>query len=358
LATLLFVFVVLSAGIMPAFAQERPTYKVDPFWPQELPDNLIIGAVGGVTVDSHDHIWIVQRPGSIAKNDLGAAADPPTTMCCVAAKPVMEFDAQGKLLQQWGGPGEGYDWVSSEHGIYVDKNDNVWLAGGGDRHVLKFTRDGKFLMQIGHPSKDPYDSSRTDLLGRPTGMTVDDEAHEVYIADGYGNRRIIVYDSDTGAFKRLWGAYGNKPNDDKQEPYSPDNWRAQQFRTTHAVHISNDGLVYVCDRDNDRIQVFTKQGKFVTEFPVRIETLSNGSVWDLTFSADKEQKYLFVADGSNDVVWILLRSDGKVLGYFGHRGQYAGQFTWVHGIASDSAGNLYTGEVSEGKRVQKFILQK
>jgi len=365
LTTILVVFGVLFTGIRPAFEQQPPTYEVDPFWPQELPDNQIMGAVGGLTVDSHDHIWVLQRPGSNSKTDLGAAQVPPISQCCFPAKPVMEFDTQGKLLQSWGGPGQGYDWPSSEHGIYVDKNDNVWIAGAGfsetegqDRHVLKFTRDGHFLMQIGHKSSDPYDSSRTDILGQPTGIAVDEEAHEVYISDGYGNRRIIVYDSETGAFKRLWSAYGNKPDDAKQEPYTPDGWPPQQFSTVHAVHISNDGLVYVCDRGNDRIQVFTKQGKFMKEFPVRIQTLNPGSVWDLAFSSDKEQKYLFVADGQNNVVWILARSDGKILGSFGHHGRNAGQFHWLHGIASDSAGNLYTAEVENSKRIQKFLIRR
>jgi DNA-binding beta-propeller fold protein YncE len=199
---------------------------------------------------------------------------------------------------------------------------------------------------------------RTDILGRPAGIEVDSEAHEVYIADGYMNKRVVVYDSDKGTFKRLWGAYGNPPNDADPGAYNPAAPPDQQFRNpVHCVHISRDGFVYVCDRVNDRMQVFTKQGKFVKEFTLRTQTLGIGSVWQFAFSADENQKFLLVADGENNVIWTLRRDDGAVVGQTGHNGRNAGQFHWVHQIVSDSQGNLYTGEVDTGKRIQKFVLQ-
>jgi DNA-binding beta-propeller fold protein YncE len=333
---------------------------VDPFWPKELPNNWIMGQVGGMAVDRYDHIWVLQRPGTDTVEELGAAQTPPRSMCCFPTPPVLEFDTQGNLLHSWGGPGEGFDWPKTEHGIYLDKDDNVWIGANGpaDRHILKFKNDGHFLMQIGHPSSDPPNSLRTDILGRPAGIEVDSEAHEVYIADGYMNKRVIVYDSDKGTFKRLWGAYGNPPNDVDPGTYNPAAPADQQFRNpVHCVHISRDGLVYVCDRVNDRMQVFTKQGKFVKEFTLRTQTLGMGSVWQFAFSIDENQKFLFVDDGENNVIWTVRRDDGTVVGQMGHSGRNAGQFHWVHQIVSDSQGNLYTGEVDTGKRIQKFVLQ-
>jgi hypothetical protein len=341
------------------FAQDPPRYQVDPFWPKELPNNWIMGQVGGMAVDQHDHIWVLQRPGLDTPDELGASQKPPWSQCCFVTPPVLEFDTQGNLLQSWGGPGEGFDWPKREHGIYVDKDDNVWIGGAGDtdRHLLKFKNNGHFIMQIGHPSADPADSSRTDILGRPAGIELDAEAHELYLADGYLNKRVIVFDSDTGAFKRLWGAYGNPPRDADPGPYNSAAPPDQQFRNpVHCVHISRDGLVYVCDRANDRMQVFTKQGKFVKEFSLRPQTLGRGSVWQFAFSIDDRQKFLLVDDGENNVIWTVRREDGSVVGQTGHNGRNAGQFHWVHQIVSDSRGNLYSGEVDTGKRIQKFVL--
>jgi hypothetical protein len=362
-ATLLFFGLCLlqPVAIPQLLAQTAPQYKVDPFWPKQLPNNWIMGQVGGLTVDRENHIWVLQRPKSDTPDELGAAQTPPRSECCVAAPPILEFDAQGNLLRSLGGPGQGYDWPTSEHGIYIDKKGNIWIAGNApvDRQVIKFGPDGKFLLQIGHPAPatQPADSSSHDLLGRPSGIDVDDEAREVYISDGYMNKRVIVFDSETGAFKRLWGAYGNPPNDADPGAYDSAAPVDQQFRNpVHCVHISNDGLVYVCDRTNDRIQVFTKQGKFVKEFFVRKETLGQGSTWDFAFSRDAAQKFMIVADGENNVLWIVERSNGSVLGTTGHSGRNTGQFHWVHQIASDSDGNLYTGEVDNAKRIQKFVL--
>ena len=339
-----------------------PQYKVDPYWPKELPNNWVLGQISGMAVDSNDHIWVVQRPGSDTLDEIGAdPRSPRHAMCCVPAPPVLVFDAEGNLLKSWGGPGKGYDWPESEHGILVEKSGNVWIGGNGaaDRQVLQFTNDGKFLKQIGHPSKEPVNSSDTTLFGRPAGFWLDETDHELYVADGYLNKRVIVFDSGTLAFKRMWGAYGNAPNDADPGPYKGKGNApiGQQFRSpVHCVKIANDGLVYVCDRTNDRVQVFTKQGKFLKEFFVHPETLEPGTVCDIAFSRDPGQEYLLVEDNTDMVIWTLRRSDGAVVGMFGHNGRNAGQFHSPHQLVSDSAGNLYTGEVETGKRIQKFLL--
>ncbi|MGA2990699.1 MAG: hypothetical protein ABSD88_09510 [Candidatus Korobacteraceae bacterium] len=356
---------VLSLTALLAQAQiGPPKYRVDANWPKELPNNWIIGQVGGLTVDSHNHIWVYQRPRSCTADELGAVQTPPRSMCCVAAPSVLEFDQAGKLLQHWGGPGFVKDWFENEHGIRVDSAGHVWLGGNGDsdRHIMKFSNDGKqLLLEIGHPSKAPENNQDTSILGRPAGIELDEAAHEVYIADGYMNKRIVVYDSETGQFKRGWGAYGIPLSEiDNTYPvpaYKPSDPHSKQFRNpTHCVHISRDNLVYVCDRQNDRVQVFQKDGHFVKEFYLRPETLGSGSDWDMAFSTDKAQSYLLIADGTNNVIWTVKRSDGAVVGTTGHAGRNAGQFHWVHQIGSDSQGNLYTGEVDTSKRVQKFRL--
>ena len=357
--TFALLIVPLAASTFAVAQDHPPSYKVDASWPKELPNNWIMGQVSGIAVDRQDHIWVLQRPGSNTKDDIAAAQTPPVAQCCFSAPPVLEFDAAGNLMKSWGGPGAGYDWPTSEHSIFVDQGGNVWITGNGaaDRQAIKFTTDGKFIMQIGHPSKAPMNSLDTSMLGRPAGIEVDEKAHELYIADGYGNRRVIVFDSETGKFKRMWGAYGNMPDDADPGPYDPSAPPEKQFRTPlHCVHLSSDGLVYVCDRVNDRIQVFTKDGKFQKEFFLRKETRGNGSAYDVAFSRDPNQTYLLVDDGEDNVIWTLRRSDGTVLGSTGHAGRNAGQFHHVHEVVSDSKGNLYTGEVDTGRRVQKFVL--
>lgn len=273
-----------------------------------------------------------------------------------------------------------------EHAIWVDKGGNVWISGSGadDRQVIKFTPDGHQLLEIGRKSTEPKNNQDTSLLGQPAAITVDDEAHEVYIGDGYMNNRVVVYDSDTGKFKRGWGAYGiplsqisnavessgtggaaeesRSPataGSPKIAPYKAGDLPDKQFRSpVHCVRIANDGLVYVCDRHNDRIQVFTKQGKFLKEFFLRTAALHNGSAWTLAFSHDPEQKYMLVDDGEDNHIFVMRRSDGVVVSSFGHAGRNAGQFIEVHQIGMDSKGDIYTGEVITAKRLQKFILQK
>ena len=332
-----------------------PRFEVDPLWPKPLPNNWYIGMTIGVGVDAQDHVWIVHRPDTISPNE--AAADQKTGECCSKAPPVLEFDQAGNLIGHWGGPGEGYEWPESNHGITIDHKGNVWIGGNGanDAHILKFTQDGKFLAQFGHKGKNAG-SNDTENFGRAAKIFVDPKANEAYIADGYLNKRVAVIDADTGKFKRYWGAYGNKPDDANLGRYNPDAPPAQQFRTpVHCADLSNDRLLYACDRVNNRIQVFQPDGKFVKEQFIAKRSLSEGSVWDIAFSKDPQQKYLYVADGRNQKVYILLRDTLEILTSFGDGGRQPGQFYGVHSIATDSKGNIYTTETYEGRRLQKFV---
>jgi DNA-binding beta-propeller fold protein YncE len=333
-----------------------PQFLVDPFWPKPLPHNWLLGQVAGIRVDRFDHIWVVQRPSSLTKRDLAAQQSPPQAKCCVAAPPVLVFDQSGNLIRSWGGPGQGYNWPKSEHSVYIDDNDFIWLAGNdkSDGQLLKFTMDGKFVLQIGKPI-DGADSNSTERLGSPADIAVDVAAKEVYAADGYTNRRVVVFDSETGAYKRHWGAYGNRPSDEKTPPYDPAKPVAQQFgNPVHCVRISKDGLVYVCDRINDRYQIFRKDGTFVSEHFFERNTRLNGSVYEIAFSPDREQKFIYMVDGSNGEVRIVERATNEVLGRFGRVGRQAGEFVAAHNIAVDLEGNIYTAEVADGERVQKF----
>ena len=333
-----------------------PKFQYDPSFPQPLPEKWAIGAIGGMAVDSHDHIWVLHRPAPLQKNErfAGAAMTPPRAECCIPAPPVLAFDQDGKLLAAWGGPGEGYDWPSTEHGIFVDANDNVWLAGSGDKddQVLKFTAQGKFLAQFGHRGKSGG-SSDTANLGGPANLTVDSANNELYVADGYRNRRVVVIDTRTLAFKRMWGAYGNKPDDKNLGAYNPDAPLVPQFRLPHNVALSKDGLVYVADRVNDRIQVFDRDGTFKREAFVAPRTLLAGSTSGLALSPD--QRFLYVIDGANHHVWILLRDTLEVVDRIGQQGIFGGSLNVPHALAADSKGNIYVGENFDGRRFQRFV---
>ena len=338
---------------------QAPVFEVDPFWPKPLPNHWVLGSAIGVGVDSRDHVYIVHRGLSTLneRTEAGAATDPPTGECCLAAPPVLEFDPDGNLVGHWGGPGAGYTWPESNHGISLDHNDNVWIGGNGqgDSHILKFTRDGRLLMEIGKVAQ-PVNSSSTESFGRVAKIAFDPTANEAYLADGYGNKRVAVIDMNSGSVKRFWGAYGNKPDDANLGRYDPDAPLVQQFRNpVHCAEPTNDGLVYVCDRPNDRIQVFRKDGTFVKEARIAPRTLGDGSVWDIAFSRDPEQKYLYLADGKNMKIYIIDRQSLEILTSFGDGGRQPGQFFAVHSIATDSKGNIFTTETYEGKRVQRFV---
>ncbi|MEE2636073.1 MAG: hypothetical protein VYE68_02420 [Acidobacteriota bacterium] len=358
-----------------------PRFEVDPLFPKNLPNHWLMGPTIGVDVDSRDHIWVVHRntPNQFVLNtEIGMTADPPVAECCQPGPPVLEFDQEGNLVQGWGGPGTetgDYTWPLSNHGITIDGADNVWIGGNGgpDSHVVKFDRQGNFLMQVGafgarmtgpvsertgEPSPQ-RNSHATDSFGRVAKIGIDNEANEAYFADGYFNRRMAVVDMTTGEMKRYWGAYGNEPDDDLDlGRYEPGGEPAQQFRgPVHCGEISGDGLVYVCDRAEDRIQIFQKDGTFVSEHIVAPATRSQGSTWDIDFSHDPEQRWIYLADGQNMKVYIIQRDTMEVLTAFGDGGRQPGMFFAVHSIAVDTSGNIYTTETYEGSRLQKFVFK-
>lgn len=341
-----------------AASVQAPYFEVDPFWPKPLPNHWLLGSAIGIGIDSRDHVFVIHRRQSFnERTELGAQVDPPTSSCCIAAPNILEFDPEGNLVNTFGGPGEGYDWPDSNHGITVDHKDNVWIGGNGrdDAHILKFSRDGKFVAQYGVPGA-PVDSNSTEHFGRVAKVSIHPETNEAFVADGYSHRRVAVLDVDSGAFKRYWGAYGNEPSDEDMGRYDPEAPPAQQFRNpVHCAEPSRDGLVYVCDRANDRIQVFQLDGTFVKEKFIAPETLGDGSVWDITFSTDDDQRFIFLADGTNEKVYVIERESLEILTSFGDGGRQPGQFQGVHSIAIDSKGNVYTTETYEGKRIQKFV---
>ena len=364
LPALLTALLLCACGQMPtpmSGASAAPDFRVDPLWPQPLPEQAgvqqLFGQVAGIAVDPRNgHIWAVHRPASLLADEFDAKTGKPVThRCCVAMPPVAEFDAAGKLLRAWSPQGSGFDWPKVEHGIYIDDDGNVWLAGNsvGDNQILKFTQDGRFLMQIGRAGPTEGSNSPTQL-GQPANMIV--SRGELFVADGYGNKRVIVFDAATGAYKRHWGAYGGRPSDDKLPAYDPAQPPSRQFSNpVHCVRMSREDLLYVCDRTNNRIQVFTRAGEFKQEFRVETQTVANGSVWDMVLSQDPAQKYMYVADGANGRIYILRRADGQQVGQFGRTGRMAGEFKWIHNLAIDGDGNLYTAEVGFGRRVQKFV---
>ena len=347
---------------------DAPAFEVDPFWPKPLPNHWVLGNVIGVGVDARDHVFIVHRADTFdSLTEIGAVANPKLSECCVPAPPVIEFDPAGNVVNAWGGPKAGapYVWPSSNHGISVDNKGNVWIGGNGggiasinqgpDSHILKFTHDGKFLAQYGVPGQ-PTDSKSKEHFGRVAKISFDIPANEAFVADGYANHRVAVIDINDGHIKRFWGAYGNVPSDTNFGPYNPDAPLIKQFRTpVHCAEPSNDGLVYVCDRPNDRIQVFRKDGSFVKEVQIAPRTLGDGSVWDIAFSKDPQQKYVFLADGKNEHIYVLDRQSLEILTMFGGGGRQPGQWFAVHSIATDSRGNIFTTETYEGKRIQKFV---
>ncbi len=390
-------------AVVQAAGTQAPKFEVDPLWPKPLPNHWLMGNVIGVSVDAQDHVWIIHRQGSLEAMENYGVANPPgpkrqagvvEAECCAPAPAVLEFDEAGNLLASWGGKdGENYVWPLSNHGITVDYKGNVWIGGNGaqagvaaeetlapvgtkkgggapkaapkpgdpplyhDSMVMKFTQDGKFLMQIGKAGQS-HGSNDTANLGRPAKMFIDPKTNELYVADGYGNKRVIVYDADTGAYKRHWGAYGHKPDDAPMPRYNPNDPPAQQFRNpVHCAELSNDGLLYVCDRVNDRIQVFKPDGTFVKEQVLFKNTLGDGAVWDIAFSKDPQQKYIYLADGSNEKVHIIDRESLQVLTSFGDGGRQPGEFYAVHSIATDSKGNIFTTETYRGQRVQKFVFK-
>jgi hypothetical protein len=337
-----------------------PRFQVDPFWPT-MPPQWELGQVAGIAVDSRDHIWLIQRPWSLESDE---KARNPEAPCCTEAPPVMEFDADGHYVQGWGGPGEGYEWPADEHTIFVDYKDNVWISSAGgprlrertENMILKFTRSGKFLMQIGRRGQS-QGSLDTKNFNNAADIYVYPKTNEVFVADGYVNRRVIVLDADTGAFKRLWGAYGKPPDDQADNKPTYDGPPPQQFNTVHGIRVSDDGHVYVADRLNNRMQVFALDGTFEREIFVERKTRLLGTAFSIAFSPDPAQRFLYLADAGNGRIHLYDRRTLTEVGHFGRIGRYAGQFIFLHNIAVDSHGNLYTAEVGTGRRAQKFLVR-
>jgi hypothetical protein len=344
-----------------AAASGVPTFKPDSTWPS-LPVNWVLGEVSSIAVDSRDHIWVLHRPRSI-----------PPQQRASAAPPVLEFDMAGTLLGSWGGPGEGFDWPEREHGIFVDSRGFVWISGNGgwpkptgpgsgDDMILKFTAAGKFVMQIGHRGQSKGNSDTMNVR-QPADVFVHAPANELFVADGYGNQRVAVFDAGTGKFKRAWGAYGKTPPAEvagnpatpAQDQVAAEN--KEQFGLVHAVKVSADGVVYVADRTHNRIQTFTTQGKFIRQARITPESATTPVPAGFAFSPDKAQKYLYVVDSGPMRVVIFDRATLAQVGSVGSRGARPGEFDIVHHMATDSKGNLYAAEIVTNRRAQRLLLQ-
>jgi DNA-binding beta-propeller fold protein YncE len=357
-----------------------PQFKLEPEW-AKIPDGLCLGDVSGVAVDENDHVWISHRyemsdagtrtpsrpalsgpdgqvrPRELAEDRQAAAAGK------VPALPVVEFDADGNFLQAWGGPGPGYEWPLMEHSMHVDYRGHVWLTSAkGDapkeeNQILKFAKDGTFVLQIGRRGQCTGSLDPNNVMGA-ADLYVYPATNELFVADGYRNRRVIVFDADTGEFKRMWGAYGNVPDDDAPKGFGGYGELGQQFHTVHGIRVSDDGLVYVADRRNNRIQVFDVDGTYVNEEFYDRESKKLGTTFSVAFSRDPQQTYMYVPDASNGLVRIIERASLREVGHFGSFGEEPGQFHFAHSIATDSQGNLYTTEVIFAQRIQKWNLQQ
>jgi len=357
-----------SSGLTGTFGDPgmAPRFEVNPLFPQPLPNHWLVGPMIGVAVDSRDHIWVVHRntEDQFMAQEIGLTQG--VSECCQPGPPVLEFDQEGNLVSSFGGPsatGE-FDWPNSNHGLGIDGMGNVWLGGnvGSDKHILKFASDGTFLQQLGAPDARSGRNSLDEVnFGQVAKISYHAATNEMFVADGYQNRRVVVLDATTGEFKRYWGAYGNAPDDEEYSTMT--RWSARdgtapppQFQgPVHCAEPSLDGLVYVCDRGADRVQVFTIDGDFVQEVQFAPNTRSQGSTWDIAFSPAEAQTYLYLADGQHMKVYIILRETMEVLTSFGDGGRQPGLFFAVHSIDTDSDGNIYTTETYEGSRLQKFV---
>jgi DNA-binding beta-propeller fold protein YncE len=387
----------MSAGCAVRDDGTVPLYEVDALWPQPLEYPAILGPVSGVAVAPDGNVLIVtqsDRSFFSAANEINTLTG--TGECCTPIPGVAEFAADGSLVRQWGGP-DVQGWPSRPHGIAVDPEGNVWIGGGWyqppnpagrggrggrggaaaggrgagagaapqeppppppapvyDTHILKFSRTGELIATIGTPGGQP-NSASTNSFGGAADFSFDADASEVYVADGYANHRVAVLDMATGAVKRSWGAYGNAPEDAAQAPYDPSAPPAQQFGRVTCAELSNDGMVYVCDQTNNRIQVFETDGTFVEEVTIAPNTRLNGTVRDIAFSEDADQRWLFVTDGTNERVYVLFRGTLEVKTSFGVGGRYPSHFRELGGIAVAADGTVYTAEDGQGRRVQRFV---
>jgi len=327
-------------------APGAPRFEVDASWPKPLPEGWITGQLGGLCTDSHDHIVVVNRRDITAEEAETSQQAPPIIM----------FDLKGNVIASWGDPNVV---PHSIHGCAFDPDNNVWVGGNEDGIIQKYSHEGKLLMQIG--TRGVFDSSDStgkgaplnsshDRLFNPAGMAVDPGNGDIYVADGYGNRRVAVFDK-AGKFLRQWG---RQASDEEVRAGA-----AGVFaKIVHCIAIGNDGLVYVCDRQGDRVQVFDKAGKFQRNIWIKTgtETLpdARGTAWWVAFSRDPQQKYMYVMNGRNEAVHILDHATGQILGSFGRPGHQLGDFIHGHTMAVDSKGNIYIAETDWGRRVQRF----
>jgi len=372
-----------SAAAHPAVVMV-PKFEADPYWPKPMPNHWILGQTIGVSVDSHDNVWVVHRPGLLQEKESLATRN--LADCCTAAPDVLEFNPAGVLIRHWG-KAEGHDWPTSNHGITIDKEGNVWLGANGraqpgpppgsaeqfarnrpgadsefgppatnnqyhDSFILKFSQDGKFLGEIGsaNGSKGSLDTNNVRGVAQ---IRIIPQTGELVAADGYGNHRVSVWDPETLKFKRMWGAYGKAPSDDNIPHYNP---HSPQFgNPVHCAQPTSDGYIYVCDRTNNRIQIFKDDGTYVKEVYVETDTRGDGAPWEIAFSKDPQQKFMYVADGANEKIHVFDRASMKEIYWFGGGGRQPGQFYAVHSVDVDSHGNIYTTETYNGQRVQKFV---
>ena len=336
-----------------------PSFTVDPSWPNEMPDKWIIGSITSVFVDKNDHVWITHQQEVLTPEEAAMVQDPPIGTCCTPAPTVIEFSPEGDVIQGWGDSSQDVSiHPRNPHGLFIDHNDHVWIGTFRHHRVMKFTRSGEHLLTVGTYDENGGSDHET-LLGGPAGIWVDPNTNEAFIADGYRNRRVVVVDGETGEYLRHWGAYGEAPDDEEEYDYAARTAESDapgQFGTVHGIAGSSDGHIYVADRRGNRIQVFKQDGEFVAEKTVAVKTLASGSAFVIVLSPDPEQKWLHLADGTNHKVWTLRRDDLEIVGEFGRGGRFVGQFLRPHGMSVDSKGNLYVGEASTGRRIQKFTI--
>ena len=355
-ATALSCLIALAAAMSCAPVQDggsELTFEVDASWPRPFPHDWILGQVTGLTVDGGGHVWVVHQTNVLTPDEAGAVQNPPIATCCVPAPEVLELDANGDVVQAWSAAGDESGRVVSPHGILVDHENFVWIASNSAHRIMKFSRDGAHLMTIGELNETGGSNDRV-RVGGPAAMFRYPGSDELFVADGYRNRRVVVYDANTGAYLRHWGAYGERPDDGYEHPGHDAENPSAQFAVVHGIVGSSDGYLYVADRSNNRIQVFRTDGSFVTERIVMPATLASGSAFSLALSPDDEQTFLFLADGTNHLIHVLRRADLEVLTSFGGGGRQAGQFIRVHNVAVDADGNVYTGEAGTGRRIQRF----
>jgi DNA-binding beta-propeller fold protein YncE len=337
-----------AAQASQARARSVPSFEVDRTWPK-VPAKLRLGDPSSIAIDAQDNVWVLHRPRTL-KADQAA----------MAAPPVIVFDTAGNFVKAWGGAGNGYEWPEREHGIHIDHKGFVWLGGNNcptnglpglkpvaDDQLLKFTQEGKFVMAIGR-SNQSKGNADTRNLHRPADQWVHPQTNELFVADGYGNHRVAVFDPDTGAFKRMWGAFGNKPMDDDHcEVVTPTSFSdpgPQQLSIVHAIRVTKDGTVYVADREYRRVQMFTKEGKFVRQLVRTGEPFAR----DLALSPDPEQQFLYVGGGKG--IFILDRKTLEIVGTV----QPPGTLGAGHQIATDSKGNLYIAATGAGMQKLTF----